>query len=58
MCRTDAARDYKSALGPYQRLLNDGSVRNKTKGHTSGWIGGSFESKVVAFADYFGDREP
>jgi prepilin-type N-terminal cleavage/methylation domain-containing protein len=46
---------YQGAVGPYYRLMMDGSVHFKTMGYSSSWIDGQFEDRIVRFQDYFCD---
>ena len=55
LCDPGRIGNYRGTVGPYRRLLNDGSVRSKTMGYSSAFIDGIFESKVLPFADYFGE---
>jgi hypothetical protein len=56
-CRPPANRPKgERDLGPYLRLLLDGSVQPRAMGYQGGWIEGSFHDRIVSFAAYFADE--
>lgn len=56
-CRPPANRpNGERDLGPYLRLLIDGSIQPRVSGYQSGWIEGSVQDRIVSFAAFFADE--
>ena len=56
LAKRSSPNSYEPGLGPYYRLMMDGSVKLRTAGYGSEIIEGIVETKVIRFKWYFCDE--